>query len=200
MTIVAIVLGVGLLALLAVVLGVMREAVILRGEVQALASLITTPPAPSFMGSVLPNSLIRRIAETAPREASANGSDAPTSHVLAFLTSDCTGCAALVSEIDFAISAGTLDPEFVKQNITAVVASRDDGAAASPVATAARSVLDAVIIDNHAELTRAADIRQAPTLIEVRMPDAVVVDYQVAGGLEWILKVLRPSQTAPSLN
>jgi hypothetical protein len=49
---------------LAALLGVMREVVIVRGDVKALSSLITNPPEPSFLGKTLPGALARRPAHS----------------------------------------------------------------------------------------------------------------------------------------
>lgn len=56
-----IILATGLLFLFATVLGTMREAVILRGDVAALAQLITKPPLPSYLGEVVPAAIAEEI-------------------------------------------------------------------------------------------------------------------------------------------
>jgi hypothetical protein len=74
------VLGIVVLLLFLVILGVMREVVILRGEVTALTQLITIPPAPSFLGKRVPNALARKL----PSNLAASSIQEP--HVVLFLS------------------------------------------------------------------------------------------------------------------
>lgn len=59
------ILTVAILLLFLVILAVMREVVILRGEVTALSQLIVDPPVPSYLGQKLPRALARRLEEMA---------------------------------------------------------------------------------------------------------------------------------------
>lgn len=55
------VLVIGEILLLLLILGLMREVVILRGDNTALRQLITVPPVPSILGDRLPSILIDRL-------------------------------------------------------------------------------------------------------------------------------------------
>lgn len=193
MIVVTLVLAVLLLALIAVVLGVMREAVILRGDVKALSSLITYPPAPSFLGEALPAPAARRL----PVLAQAGASDRPRdgdSHIVAFLSPDCSGCSGLVSDIAAAVEAGRLPAEQVEESISFLVASYE--AEEPAVAHTARAIGE-VLIDANAELGKACEVRHTPMLMAIRLPDAIVVDYSVGGGIEWVEKILQPRTAVP---
>ncbi len=175
-----------LLALAAVVLGVMRETVILRGDVRALSSLITHPPAPSFLGEALPAPAAHQLSALARDAASDHHGE---SHILAFLSPDCSGCSGLVAEIAAAIEVGTLSADRVEESISFLVASYE--VEEPSVARAARG-LGAVLIDQNAEMGKVCEVRHTPTLMQIRLPDAIVVDYSVGGGIEWIQKILQP--------
>lgn len=63
----AIVLLAALTVLLALaVLGSMGETVLLRGEVEALSQLITSPPPPSFLHGLVPHGLRELIESAGP--------------------------------------------------------------------------------------------------------------------------------------
>jgi hypothetical protein len=195
MIVVTLVLAMLLLALMAVVVGVMREAVILRGDVKALSSLITNPPAPSFLGEALPAPAARRLPALV-RGASSDEPRPGDSHILAFLSPDCSGCSGLVSDLAAAVKSNALSADRVGQSISFLVASYE--AQEPTVASAARAVGE-VIIDANAELGKACEVRHTPMLMEIRLPDAIVIDYNIGGGIEWIQKILQP-QSAVALS
>jgi hypothetical protein len=188
MIVVGLVLVVLLLALAAVVLGVMRETVILRGDVKALSSLITHPPAPSFLGEALPAPAARQLPVLAHRGASDENRPGE-SHILAFLSPDCSGCSGLVSDIASAIEAGDLSADRVAESISFLVASYE---VEEPAVARSARALGVVLIDRNAELGKACEVRHTPMLMQIRLPDAIVVDYSVGGGIEWIQKILQP--------
>ena len=103
MAVLAILGALAVASLFVLILGVMREVVIMRGEVTALSQLITDPPPPSFLGQRLPDALSRRLA---PPEANTSGT--PGTWVVAFLSPGCASCKSVLDDVAAAVEDGTL--------------------------------------------------------------------------------------------
>lgn len=169
-----IILATGLLFLFATVLGTMREAVILRGDVAALAQLITKPPLPSYLGEVVPAAIAEEIGGRIGFSC-----DPPRAHVLLFLRDGCSGCEGLLGDVREAVGRGTLSPV----DISAVVSAASHDA---PVVRAAEAVSGHVTLDERAVLFTAAEVRGAPTLLAIWTDSLRAFDCEIGGDVGWI--------------
>lgn len=84
------------------VLGAMRETMILRSEVEALAQLIKNPPAPSYVDRELPESAVRAIRNLELESDS-------DSFVVAFVSPGCAPCDELVAQLSDAVATGRVE-------------------------------------------------------------------------------------------
>lgn len=175
------ILTVAILPLFLVILAVMREVVILRGEVTALSQLIVDPPVPSYLGQKLPRALARRLEEMA-------GGLAPSRrvHAVLFLKNACEGCNDLVADVRRAVGDGILD----REDISFVVAAGEE----APIARAAQSISRSVVLDPGGKLLDESEIRATPTVLTVRGDTLDVLDYKLGGELGWIIDQLKRPQ------
>lgn len=174
----------GILFVALVVLGVMREVVILRGEVAALSQLITDPPPPSFLNERLPDALSRRLAFVT------EGRRTPSRpHVVAFVSPGCEGCTALVRELRVAVGEGRVDPGAVSFVVTWADSAEPD------VYHEAAAVADTVL-DADGALARVCEVRATPTLLAVESQGLTVFAHKAGGDPEWVGSVLGSSKIA----
>jgi len=179
MTFIDIILVVAALLLFLLILGLMRETVILHGHVTALSQLITNPPIPSFIGKSLPHQLARELPPV-----SVARTWLPRAHVILFLRSNCGGCEDLVAGLEEEIKR-----KFVsKDNITCVVAA---ASVDSPVFRAAQSVSRNTVLDVTGDLLKACEIQGTPTQLAIWTDTLNVFDYNYGGDVEWIRQKLQ---------
>lgn len=162
--------------LVLVILGVMREVVLLRGEVVSLANLVTRAPQPSYLGQQLPAPLIQALE--------ANNA-VPDGGALLFLSSDCSGCLALLEEVWNKL--GQLP------QLTCVVKAKT---AADHVAAQAKRVAGSVVIDINGELLRVAEVVSTPSGVAFRPGSYETYEFSAGGDEEWLQRIF---ETAPQV-
>lgn len=181
MSIVDAILFVSVVVLFLVILTVMREIVILRGETLALSQLVVDPPVPSYLGKTLPTSLAERLRlDTSDLELSER------MHAILFLKSSCEGCSDLASDVERAIAEGVLD----RSDVSSVVAAGEE----APIAQAARRISRITVLDPRGDLLAASEVRATPTVLTVRADTLQVLDYKLGGEVEWIAQQLKRPQ------
>jgi hypothetical protein len=178
--VVTIVAGVTVLLVL-VLLGTMREVVILRGDIKALSQLITNPPAPPYLGKRLPAVLVNHI----PIKQSASRD--PQCHIVLFLRAECGGCEALCLRLEQEI----LSEIITKNDISCVVYTNSR---LSSIFRHAQSISNTVILDDKGKLVDECDITGMPTQLAIWVDSLEVFDYQVGGSVEWILTRLHQTR------
>lgn len=169
------------LLLFALVLVVMREAVILRSQVTALSQLIISPPMPSYLQDRLPEPLVCGLAfgdAPKPREA----------HLAIFLDSGCAGCDQLAAELRQAVALGQVRPS----QITFIVSAASEDAETFQKArrTGGRTVLDTT-----GGLLKAAEVRGTPSQLAFWRDTMVAFDSKLGGDVEWTLHRLDQSRS-----
>ncbi|MGH2441849.1 MAG: hypothetical protein ACRDFX_01630 [Chloroflexota bacterium] len=176
------VLAVALLLTLLVILGVMREVLILRGHVTALSQLITRPPAPSYLGSGLPRTVASRLK---PLQRSEEGSP----HVVLYLSNGCTGCVSLIAALRQSLELG----QIAASDVSCIVGIQpgDDGIYTAAVATGCRTSTDV-----RGEMYEALEIRGTPSQLAIWSDTTEVFDYHLGGDMQWIRQRLAKSRGA----
>lgn len=160
--------------LLMLILGVMRELVIARSEVTALSQLITRPPAPSYVGTVLPEAVVRKLKliPGARREPQA----------ILFLASGCGQCESLMSELAEAIHDGLL----AAAGIHCIIAARSDS---DPLVRSA-AALSNVAVDLTGQVLQTAQVYGTPMQIAFWSDTFQVFSYKFGGDVEWLHLIL----------
>lgn len=164
-----------------VVLGIMRETVILRGEVKALSQLITEPPVPSVLGNQLPALLSKELLSYNP------ASFPQKAHIIIFVSSNCFGCTDLIQELSKAIKSQS----FSSQDFTLVVKSISNK---NEMIELANLLGMKVVIDKNGKILELCEVRGTPTLFSVWLDKMEVFDYKLGGDLEWIHQKLYPNK------
>jgi thioredoxin-related protein len=177
-----VVLGGLTLFLILAVLGSMRETVLLRGEVEALSQLITSPPPPSFIDRPVPDSL-RKILESAEPAPSTSGE-----RLVVFMTPGCAPCETIAEGLADAVNRGQVSTE----DLLFVVW-------ASPSEDTQRLVsqLPGHTVVDDGDLARVCEVRATPTIFIVSRGDFTVNDYNADGRLEWIMNRFAPETATP---
>lgn len=157
--------------LLLALLGVMRETVLLRGEVKAFQDLIRRPPPPKFVNGHMPEALTRALAPRLPF--------APGSHQLlvAFVSPGCAPCEETVDALAAAVADGRVRHEDLA--FVVWVLDETEGELFSP------RIPGAFVLDSTGELSRACEVRATPTLFLVERDSYRVLDYSLEGTPQW---------------
>lgn len=167
-----VVLAVVVVLMLLMVLGVMREVLILRGHVTALSQLITHPPAPSYLGAKLPHVVV-------PYLGSVSQSGERSPHVVLYLSKGCGSCASLIADLRTAIDLGQVPAS----DISCIVGAQSEGDEiySAVVATGCRTTVDA-----GGEIYDVLELRGTPTQLAMWTDTAEVFDYHLGGDMQWI--------------
>lgn len=165
--------GAFVLTLLLVALSQMREIVLLRGEIAALAQLITSPPDPAVMKEGLPAALRERVAELG------GGTSGPALYIIAFLSSDCGPCHDLAEELATLTAAM---PESVR-SILPVVGERhgESGLRARLIKAGYQVLLD------DGTLTKECDVRGTPMALACDRDSIHPTEYSYGVDVTWIV-------------
>lgn len=177
MTVADFALAVSAITLFLVILGVMREVVILRGEVRALSNLIVSPPTPYYFGERLP----RALSEALPSLRDGVYADEP--HVIAFVSPGCGPCTDLTTEIRDRVLTRELDPT----KISFVVCNASESA---EFFKEVASVGSETVADELGRMMTTWEIRATPSLLALSAGDRRVVDFVAGGDVEWIKEKL----------
>lgn len=171
------------LILLLVSLALMREIVILRGDVSALSQLITSPPDPRIIGHEIPQRIFAAVAsgDEAYRE------DAQACAV--FMADDCGACSKLADDIAATVGSPWLD----LSRFCAVVDTHDPDA--SYICRKLLSARMKVIHDHGATLAKECDVRGTPMSISFLATSGIALDYKYGGDLHWISERMRGAAT-----
>ncbi len=173
-------LGVAILFL--ITLSLMREIVLLRGEVAGLTQVITIPPTPAIVGQRLPQEILSTIMASSLAHGEAHGH---THHAVIFLSPGCGGCESLVEELDSALADTLITPE----DLTAVVTTSPHGRVPeSPL----RAHNVTVIADRDRRLFKACDVRGTPMIVIIDTNLGKVIDYSFGGDVRWIIESIQP--------
>ncbi|MGI8968752.1 MAG: hypothetical protein ACR2GA_06585 [Chloroflexota bacterium] len=162
--------------LLLVLLGVMREVLILRGHVAALAQLITHPPAPSYLGQPLPGAVASRLEFNSRAETG-------MPLILLYLSKGCSGCDGLIRDLRQAVALGRLSAAAV----TCIVRA---GAEQDETYQAAEAIGCRMIVDRDGKLYDFLEIRGTPTQMALWNDTAEVFAYHIGGDVQWMLDKL----------
>jgi hypothetical protein len=168
----------GLISLLLVVLTLMRVIVDLRCEVQALTSLITQPPEPTFLGKQIPEQLAAHFTQW---QGTGHGEQVVA---VLFLREGCEGCRMLVVEVQRAIAKGRLK----RQQLWAVVEDYEEDL---PMVRDAAASSDAVIRDEDGTLRSTCQVLGTPTIFIIRLDTLQLLSYELGGDAAWISRQLR---------
>lgn len=184
MLITIILLTVGVLLLFLLLLGVMRETVILRGEVTALSQLITNPPMPSFIGHPLPLVLADQLRPLIPSDKYSRHA-----HIILFMRGECNGCDELAMQVRNAIQTGTIS----KEDISCVVVAPSKDV---QVFKLAQAITLSPILDPIGKFLKACEIKGTPSQIAVWTDNLQVFDYKLGGDITWIYEKLQQTVQA----
>ena len=168
-------LGVVTLFLLLATLGSMREVVLMRGEVEALAQLVKRPPPPSFVDDVIPPAFAKLI-ET--HQQSWVNSGSPESIAVSFVSPRCGPCENLVTGVRSALDEGLIQVE----RLLFVAWALDDAMAKE----FAEACPGHAVPDIGGRLARVLEIRGTPTVLVVDPESRRVLDYTLEGSAQWI--------------
>lgn len=159
------------------VLGTMREAALLRGEVKALSDLVRHPPPPSYVGDEAPALLRDRLLELD------GSSSRPV--LVAFVSPGCQPCEVLVEGLRAAVDSGHLSATDI---LSVVWAQTSDQAEQF-----AERVPGTPVADAKGALSRACEVRATPTLLVISPGDHRVTDFNLEGDVQWVLaRLTRP--------
>jgi len=171
------------------ILGMMREVVILRSELEVFRRLVTNPPALSFAGKQVPAAL-----RTALAAVGLGASDRQVERTaVAFLSASCGGCDALVADLRAAVVSARVAPESLA---FVVSAPSEDG----PLFRAARGLSSRVLLDRDGRLFQACEVEATPTVLILEGPGSRVSDHVFGGNAEWIRERLQPSRREVEIN
>lgn len=163
-----------IITLLLLILGVMREAVILDGKVTALSQLITRPPAPSYVNATLPIQLAERLS-LSPLTAT----NARKAHVVLFVRPNCSGCEDVIGQLSKALTEGLV----AREDISCVVSAASHN---EPLYQEALTISQNAILDVTGNLLKSCEIRGTPTALALWSDTGHVFDYILGGDVEWI--------------
>jgi len=176
-----------LLLMIVVMLGVMRETAILRGETASLKQLIIDPPAPSFIGDKLPDVLAQHLTFFADQGDMGQRQALARAHVILFVKPNCEGCEALIAQVKGAIAAKLI----AQDDLSCVVLATSEEAHHFQLA---RSVSRNTVLDPQGDLLKACEVRGTPTQLAIWADTLHVFDYTMGGDVEWIRQRLQASQ------
>jgi hypothetical protein len=182
------VLAAAVLLLFLVILAVMREAVILRGQVTALSQLIVTPPAPSFLGKPLPRPLARALAWN---DGTTRG--APRPHIVLFVSAGCSGCTQLIADLRDAVQMDLVPAD----GVSCVVSAPSEDA---PIFRAAQAVCRRAALDDSGALLDEGEVKGTPSLLAFWSDGREVFDYKIGGDVEWIRQKLHQRKEPTGAN
>lgn len=151
------------------ILAVMRETVLLRGDVSALANLITNPPTPKTLDQDLPIA-IKTKAEMLNR----------SNVSILYLSDDCSPCRDIAARMPTIIE---VYPELREQVVAVVHTTRP---AQSTIGREMENVGIPVVLDN-GDLTRASDIRGTPGFLLYDTLLGRVTDFSYGADLAWVV-------------
>jgi hypothetical protein len=169
--------------LLLVVLSLMREIELLRGEVAAVTTLVKNPPPPSFIGDVAP----ARMKQVIERELSCDTGS--SRQILAFVTPSCGPCENLVSGMAVAIRDGRLNRDDILFAIFALPLSGWE--------QWSRKIPARAIADIEGRLAGACEVRATPAMFVISRHDWKVLDFNLEGEAEWAISRLSPAVMPP---
>jgi hypothetical protein len=185
MTIVDSVLAAVLLFILLIILGVMREAVTLRGEVRAVFQLLANPPASRLLGTRVPELL----ASTLLSQPSSHTGEFEHPMVVAFVTDGCPACERFVDEVGRAVAKSRIDPS----RLSFVLSLSNE---AATIASMARAIPGArFMLDRDGAILNACGVRGTPTQWAVWNRSLEVLDYRTGVDPSWTANMLE--QTRP---
>lgn len=154
-----------------VTLTLMREVVLLRGEVDSISTLIKNPPPPSFVGELAPAGLRDLIRQSSPDQHDGL-------QIVAFVRSGCGPCQSLVGGLSSAIESGRLDP----QRLLFVVQTNG-----GPESRRFAASLPAYgVSDLDGSYARLCEVRGTPSLFAVDRSTGMVIAFNAGGDPEWV--------------
>ena len=164
---------VGFMLLILLVVGMMREIVVLRGEIAAFADLIKHPPPPTYVGRDLPDRLRESLEEIG----------LTSDHlVVAFASPSCGPSSQMLENLAEALADGQLHEDDV-----VVVMATDRGR----VDTEMSQGIPNVIHDVDGRLAHAAEVRTTPALVWVSLSQGVALEHHYGGSVEWMMQRLQ---------
>lgn len=170
-SIVIAILAILIIALALALVATLREVVLLRGDVSALAQLITSPPVPVLVDKDLPDSLHRNLPDSG---------DQGDTVVVLFLSDDCGPCRQIADNLQ---RVAELHPT-VPSSLLAVLRSRS--LEASPVKPALDELRIKTVVDN-GRIADECDIRGTPGFLAYDRSTRRVTDYSYGGDVAWIV-------------
>lgn len=155
---------------------VLREIVILRGEVHALTQVITRPPEPAILGALLPAT-----AQAIGHSSAVSSNGHAGLMFTAFLSSDCGSCRQLVLDLQ---EATQVAPD-LDQLIGLVVTVRAKRVSALEDLISTTSF---PMLRDDGTIARQCDVRGTPMLVSWSPSlQGKGTDYTYGGSAEWVL-------------
>lgn len=173
MTVVISILAVATLLLLVTVFGLMRELLIVRADVQALSTLITNPPTPTYLGEQAPRPLVEVLRID----------DVGISRVVLFLSDTCPSCRDLTREI----TARQANAAWLASALLVVVNK------SGRKSLGLDDLRCRVVEDHRGDLHRACELRGVPGALAISQQSGIVLDYAVGPSPDWVIRYLTTS-------
>ena len=172
------ILGVCVAFLFLLVLSLMREVVLWRGEVDAISTLIKHPPQPPFIGSAAPAPLIEALSRVQPAIA-------VSSRIVAFVAPECAGCEHFVRQSHAAIAEGRVR----RDDFVFILYGDEEEQRRRRFRAFVDDLPGRSIIDEAGRLGSVCEVRATPSVFVISSTnDAVAFDMK--GNIEWALSHL----------
>lgn len=155
-------------------LGVMREVVILRGEVRGLSHLILMPPEPPYVGNPAPDLLQQRLQPV-------SFPDSQEDLIALFLSSDCAACGSLMSDCEGEFDSGGISPE----RFVLVAAGVDER---SRLVRRLKMSGAAVIADPDRSLVTECGVIITPSALMISASEMSVTSFRAGVSMRWIME------------
>jgi hypothetical protein len=162
------------------IIGMMREVLILRGEIASITQLIKDPPAPSIVSGPLPSRLAQQLEDVLM---------VGRRTVVAFASPGCGPCTVMLDNLRDALHQGDMDA----QGVVVIMASERG----RPDLESAQG-LPHVIHDLDGKLAHVCEVRTTPTAFVVGGEDGTVLDYSFGGSIEWMKSKLAAGRPEPA--
>jgi hypothetical protein len=165
---------VALMFVVLLVLGAMREILILRREVNTAIDIITVPPRPPYLGKRLPDDVQRALepglSEYAPE-------------LLLFLSEGCNSCVQVLKEIE-----RHRDASASESGVPVRAAIVTDQSLARRLLRINERTQLSIINDAADAAYRLTGLRGRPSALRIEWPSRTVVDYTRGVEPEWLRK------------
>lgn len=169
-------------------LSLMREVVMLRGDVSALSQLITEPPEPDIIGKPMPDAILSKV-----RDAPSASHLRPSGFMCAiFLSDDCGACGSLTDDL---VATVELDP-VIRMGICGVVPLT----VPQPSSIAPRlAAVGIPVVGDDGSLSSECGLRATPLAICFERDSGRATEFEYGPDLAWVMGRLKVNNAAARL-